>query len=249
MRRPACAILAALLYLGCKGNPETPAKSPPDASGVRLKESGLAELRRQLVPIRTLAATDDDFTDLGFLRETLRGVRIVQLGEQTHGDGATFEAKVRLIKFLHQELGFGVVAFESGLYDCRMAWDRIRAGDDASAAAQAAIFSLWSESAQVAPLWPYLAQEASSKQPLILAGFDSQFTGRFSQDGLAKSLGSVARKPALARLLQPVISPPGGPTALADRLRVRARRRSTAAGTPTDRARRRDRKSSNRSRR
>jgi erythromycin esterase len=54
--------------------------------------------------------------DLESLRELIADMRIVLLGEQTHGDGATFDAKVELIKFLHDELGFDIVAFESPLY-------------------------------------------------------------------------------------------------------------------------------------
>lgn len=35
------------------------------------------------------------------------------LGEASHGVAESNWAKVRLIKFLHQQLGFDVVAFES----------------------------------------------------------------------------------------------------------------------------------------
>jgi len=45
--------------------------------------------------------------------------RIVVLGEESHGDGATFLAKVRLIKFLHQKMGFDVLAWEAGLFNCQ----------------------------------------------------------------------------------------------------------------------------------
>jgi erythromycin esterase-like protein len=40
------------------------------------------------------------------------------------------------------------------------------------------VFPIWTLSAQLAPLWRYLADEASGARPLELAGYDSQVTGR-----------------------------------------------------------------------
>lgn len=204
------AAVAPISALCCNGKSETPPNPPTEVASAQNEPAALRHLpqverlRKEAIKIRTLVA-DEDFSDLAPLRKTLEGVRLVQLGEQTHGDGATFEAKVRLIKFLHREMGFGVVAFESGLYDCDKAWKHIRAGADAIAAARGAIFPLWSRSAQVTPLWRYISQQATSEQPLVLAGFDSQFTGRFSYQELIRELGQVTGKPETAKLLAPVI--------------------------------------------
>ncbi|HEV7993374.1 MAG TPA: hypothetical protein VGP25_16230 [Gemmatimonadaceae bacterium] len=70
-------------------------------------------------PIRSLSY-DGDFSDLRFLATTLQGKRLVQLGESGHGVSEFSLAKVRLIKFLHEELGYDVIAFESSLFAC---WD------------------------------------------------------------------------------------------------------------------------------
>jgi erythromycin esterase-like protein len=95
----------------------------------------VAWLSENAVRIRTVDPAKDDFADLEPLRETLKGVRVVLLGEQNHGDGTTFLAKTRLIRFLHEKMGFDMLAFESGLYDCAKAWDalaRDRPGDNES---------------------------------------------------------------------------------------------------------------------
>ena len=76
--------------------------------------------------ITSINSINEDFKDLQFLKETLENNRIVLLGEQSHGEGATFEAKVRLIKFLHQELNYEIVSFESGLYDNYKAFEKIK---------------------------------------------------------------------------------------------------------------------------
>jgi hypothetical protein len=78
-------------------------------------------LKNHAITLHSIDPADEDFADLEPLRWAIGDARIVQLGEQSHQDGATFHAKARLIKFLHQKMGFDVLAVESGLYDCRKA--------------------------------------------------------------------------------------------------------------------------------
>ncbi len=141
-------------------------------------------LKNHLRELKNTYTSDDDFSDLKFLKETLKGVDIVALGEVSHGDGTTFETKVRLVKFLHEELGFDVLAFESGLYDCKKAWELITQGETADSTAGKGVFAIWSKSSQVAPLFQYIENQKNGKYPLILAGFDFQFTASASKDYL-----------------------------------------------------------------
>src|SRR5690606_1065578 len=76
-------------------------------------------VRSNYHPIRSL--TSGDFSDLEFLGPLLRGKRVVQLGENGHGVAEFNSVKVRLIKYLHRDLGFDLVAFESGIWDCWVA--------------------------------------------------------------------------------------------------------------------------------
>lgn len=145
-------------------------------------------LKEHAVPLRTIDPADEDFSDLKPLKETLAEARIVQLGEQSHGDGATFHAKTRLVKFLHREMGFDVLAFESGLYDCDRAWRRIEAGVDADTACAMAIFPIWTASAEVRPLLDYLGAAARTDRPLELCGFDCQFSGSNSREHFVAEL-------------------------------------------------------------
>jgi erythromycin esterase-like protein len=57
----------------------------------------------------------NDKSDYSFLDNVLKNKRIVLLGEQTHGDGATFDEKVKIVKHLNNTLGFNTIVFESGL--------------------------------------------------------------------------------------------------------------------------------------
>lgn len=149
-------------------------------------------LAEHAVLIRTADPGDADFQDLERLRPQLEGARVVMLGEQSHGDGAAFLLKTRLIRYLHEKLGFDVLAFESGLYDCRKAWEALRDRGDAHPALAQGIFGIWMQSAQVEPLVGYLAARSKSERPLELCGFDCQLTGSASREQLARDLRAFA---------------------------------------------------------
>src|ERR1700723_2953255 len=92
------------------------------ATAVRAQQ-GLADLKDHAATILSIDPADTDFTDLASLGAVVKDARIVLLGEQTHGEGSTFQAKTRIIKYLHDKMGFEVLAFESGFYDCARIWE------------------------------------------------------------------------------------------------------------------------------
>ncbi len=160
--------------------PAAAGRSADAADAGDAEERRVAELRQAAIALRSIDPADADFSDLEPLRAVLAGKQVVVLGEATHGDGAAFLAKTRLIKFLHREMGFDVLAFESGFYDCWKAWQRIGAGDDPATAFRESVFSIWTRSVQFQGLLDYFAAAARSERPLELAGFDPQFTGAMS---------------------------------------------------------------------
>lgn len=114
----------------------------------------------------------DDFSDLHFLKPLLAGKRVVQLGESSHGVAEFNWMKVRLIKFLHQEMGFDVLAFESSLTECDGANKSI-AEKSPRAVMAGCIFAVW-HTEEVVPLFEYLQAARKTDKQLALAGFDTQ---------------------------------------------------------------------------
>jgi len=132
-------------------------------------------LLKNALPIRSIDPGDDDFSDLMPLKKIIGDARVVQLGEQSHGDGATFYAKARLIRFLHEQMGFDVLAWESGFFDCEE-MNRALASDLPPAqAAQQSIYGHWSRSGLLAPLFEYARSTLKTSRPLRQTGFDMQF--------------------------------------------------------------------------
>ncbi len=97
-------------------------------------------------------------------------VEIILLGEQTHGDGAVFDAKVNLIKKLHEEQGFTIVAFESGLYDNFKAHQLVTEGKEEIEIYNQSVFSIWAETQAFQNLLNY----KESQNDLMMLGFDCQ---------------------------------------------------------------------------
>lgn len=155
----------------------------------------LESILHHLAPrtIGSIRSSNEDYSDLEFLRETLRNNRVVLLGEQSHGEGATFEAKVRLVKFLHQELNYEILSFESGLYDNYRAFAEVADTSYRDSPLKESIFGIWSDTKEVEPLLKYVHEQKNSIKPLLVTGFDCQADNLFKEEflsDLTKLLGS-----------------------------------------------------------
>lgn len=133
-------------------------------------------------------ATAQDFS---FLKEELKDVQVVMLGENTHSDGNVFEMKTEIVKYLHKEMGFNTVAFESGVYDVWKAQKAIDNGEKTNTALEKSLFPIWSKAKEFEGFIDFFDQ---NKAMLKIFGFDNQITGRYGENDLIKDLFSYCKQ-------------------------------------------------------
>jgi erythromycin esterase len=133
--------------------------------------------------VRSVEPADEDFSDLMPLVQVIGGARVVQLGEATHGDGATFLAKGRLIRFLHQVMGFDVLAWESGIFDVRRVDAALRAGVASPEAAARGLNPAWPNRESMWTL-DYGRASQGTDRPIATVGFDCRVSYKEARERL-----------------------------------------------------------------
>ncbi|MFN5648384.1 MAG: hypothetical protein ACK458_12780, partial [Sphingobacteriales bacterium] len=121
-------------------------------------------IRQQSREIRSIVTSDTDYTDLQSLASSIGNARIVILGEMDNGDGETLKAKTRLVKYLHQKLGFTVLAFESDFNGVNWIWETRKNGY----AALQAVTHIWTDVAEFKDMEKYIELYAHGPNPLIV---------------------------------------------------------------------------------
>ncbi len=145
------------------------------------------------VQIRAISPDSTDFSDLKTIGEAIGDAKIVMLGEQDHGDAPTFLAKTRLIQFLHEKMGFTVLAFESDFFGLNQGFDRLEKNRDSiTNFIRQNIFPIWTGCNTCEQLfYQYIPATYQTENPLVLSGFDNQMILGYSTKHLATYLDSL----------------------------------------------------------
>jgi len=122
--------------------------------------------------IKSIDPNDEDYTDLLPLKKKIEDAQIVVLGEISHDDGATLQAKSRLVKFLYKEMGFEVIAWEAGFIDCYYMNEALRSEMPLKDAKKYMMNGGWDASEYVNPVFDYARKSWKTERPLIMGGFD-----------------------------------------------------------------------------
>lgn len=130
-------------------------------------------------PLDSMIAKNTDFSDLAFLKNKLSDKRIVLLGEESHGDGASFEAKIRLIKFFVEEMGYTTLAFEGApLLNMHFSGQRIKEGNTSSEEFRKSWYGLWAKSEQCQALYNYI----DTRSDINLLGIECNYDNPYNRN-------------------------------------------------------------------
>lgn len=125
--------------------------------------------------VRPLALVDTNGDDLAPLRRAIGSRRIVLLGENGHGVSEFASLKARVVRDLHDRLGFDIVAFESGYYDCARADFRLL--DRPAAGAWRDCLAYTFEQAGMLPVFQLAHDRRSAGHAFTIGGIDLQTQG------------------------------------------------------------------------
>ncbi len=165
---------------------------------IRAQNSIQEEINSRLVDLHKVEGHDENFAGFERIKNAIGDAKIVMLGEQSHTDATTIQTKIKLIKYLHQEMGFEILAFESGIYDCNKAWSMIQEGHDVKDAMAKGIFDIWSVLEELNPLYEYFEQSLVMEKPFMLTGFDTQMFARWASDYFGEDLNKYLTTLGLA---------------------------------------------------
>ncbi len=114
--------------------------------------------------------------DFSFLKEALKGKKIVALGESSHGFGDLQLLKGKMVQYLHDELDYDVLIMEAGYGDAKVSWENMEYSDEGVETKANSLFK-YSRSEEFNPLFKFIKDKSETDNKLVFSGYDTQISG------------------------------------------------------------------------
>lgn len=130
--------------------------------------------------ISDIPYTENNFEDLAFLKKEIGDKTIICLGEEWHRTETFSQVKNRIVKYLHSELGFKYILFESSIYSAAIAEQEMLKGEERLIET---VQTIW-RTESVLDLIHYIDHTKETDKAITQFGFDLQgaYTDRFSKE-------------------------------------------------------------------
>lgn len=167
--------------------------------GISLLTKGQVHIKKYVKENANLISNIDpdstDFKDFESIGNAIGQSKIVMLGEQDHGDAPTFLAKTRLIKYLHEKMGFNVLAFESDFFTLNYGWDKLNKIEiEIDSFLIKNINGIWTRCDACQNLFLNIIPKSyNTTSHLIVTGLDNQMCLKYSTKYLTQKFDSVLR--------------------------------------------------------
>lgn len=117
------------------------------------------------------------FDNLNYFKQELKGVKVIGLGEASHMSGHSITAKIKMVKYLHEQCGFDTLAFESPMYELSVLNEKFKSGSITKDEFLWNISGVWNIK-EMNELFFYIEETHKSNRPLTVVGFDSNCFGK-----------------------------------------------------------------------
>ncbi len=147
----------------------------------------------KIIEIKTDQNGNLDFNSIEQFKDELKQADIILLGEPIHTP-LYYPIKIQFVKYLFENLGFDVLAFESGLFEMERVNRDISEGQDISSAFDRGLFALWTNSFEFEELYIYLDSVRQSGKRFDITGFDCQVSSSNAADYFVPELENSLQK-------------------------------------------------------